>query len=568
MRVDTQNPEAGTTHVACALTLVHVSNPEFSHWSLGPGSHIVGREADCDIMIEDCTISRRHATLLVLGDRAVRVFDLGSRNGTWVNDRRVDRETVMQPGDQVTFGVVRFMLQARGEKKSSLQRKIGQSHRKQASQRLLNVLPVNEALTDLSYTDFMTAKAFQALSSMAIAADDGLEDICRKGLKRLARIIKGERYAVFLTRDNCESVDRIASYHGTVNSSVSAPALKSRSILREVISNKRAVHFRVMVGDRTFTGGRALTLQKFRSILAVPLINRNRVFGVLYADTTQRKQRYSADSLQLMGACAQVLSPKIAQHRVVKMNSEQCVIGSELRLASRMQQELMPDHLPKVGGYAFHAYQTQCKQVGGDLYDIGKLADGRVMFMVADVSGKGMGAALLASSILAAFRILRGQTPFDLTDAVRRVSLELINSSRMADFATLFIGILDPAQHRVEYVNAGHEPPLLVSDDASHRFLESGNMAIGVLDDVTWRRQAIDLLPGDRLLLCTDGLLEATDASGGMYGRDRMVSFAVAHREVSTTEFARVLIDDARRFRSGEPPCDDVTMILLDRDRD
>ncbi len=294
------------------LQLVHPSNPVAGHWCLSSDGLIVGRECHCDIVVDDCTVSRRHAYLQVLGHDRVRVVDLGSRNGTRINNRRLEHEGVLQVGDRVTFGVVTFVLQgAVQDDRRSLPAISVEAEPDDELRGVVESVPANRPLTRPAFPDGSAARAFVALSELTVDDHDLLEGVCRKVLKLLSRILKGERYAIFLPATEPGAVDLLAHYQIAVAASV--PSMTSRAIIREVMVKRRALHYREGAGGRQFTGSKAVSLQRVRSIMVVPLICEARVSGMLYADTTQRKQRYNEGALTLLIECGRLCSSKIVE---------------------------------------------------------------------------------------------------------------------------------------------------------------------------------------------------------------------------------------------------------------
>ena len=202
--------------------------------------------------------------------------------------------------------------------------------------------------------------------------------------------------------------------------------------------------------------------------------------------------------------------------------------------------------------------------VGGDLYDMIILPDGRFLFTVADVSGKGMGAALLMSNILASFRILYGSKVFDLSRAVSRVSTQLFESSNLGDFATLFVGLLDTTTHHLSYVNAGHNPPYIVSKDGSIRELEPSGFMIGAFDYGDWPAKEDTMNSQDTLVIFSDGVTEAVGKEG-QFGETRLKDVIVAERDKSPASIAAALSKKIGEFVQDEPQSDDITMLLVKR---
>jgi phosphoserine phosphatase RsbU/P len=550
--------------------LIQRDVPKPQEWLLAPGAYLVGRDASCDIVIDHLTVSRRHAKLDVDAQHGVRVTDLGSRNGIRINQRRLRKQQAIAfAGDQLSFGDVRLLLQPAGQPPAQpdAQTKGVTITERLARHSHISGMPIEEALASLSLSDGTAAQAFKALSELAglLATHQRLEDMFSEALERLAHIIPGQRYAVLLSERDPDLLEINATYLLDPDDSRSFDI--SRTILREVVTKKRAVYFSDLGGDQRFTSQDSVVLQGIRSAMAVPLVDQERVLGILYIDTSESGERYDPRTLKLAATCGYLLAAKITQQHLLHEQQSKQAMEAEMLLAARMQQDLMPLDLPEAPGYTFHAHLAQSRLVGGDLYDVAHLPDGRMLFLEADVAGKGMGAALLASNILSAFRILLGFASFDVLDAVQRASRQLLETSKRSDFATLFIGVLDTAKNSVEYINAGHNPPLFMPFQGNARNLEFGEVPMGVLGDFTWTRRTLTLAPGDRLLLYTDGLLDAANEEGRLYAHTGLLQFVAHHKNLPASDFLRELIDDIQQFMGEESPTDDLTVLLVERNR-
>ncbi|MEE8577551.1 MAG: PP2C family protein-serine/threonine phosphatase, partial [candidate division Zixibacteria bacterium] len=229
------------------------------------------------------------------------------------------------------------------------------------------------------------------------------------------------------------------------------------------------------------------------------------------------------------------------------------------------QRNLLAKSIPELKGYSIHAFQEQCRMVGGDLYDVAKLRDGRLTFVVADVSGKGMGGALLMSNILASFRILYEDDDFDLSRVVKQVSRQLFTYSAPEDFATVFTGILDPVNNTLSFLNAGHNPPLLIKPDGVVQYLEPSGTMIGAFDFSDWQQETVKIGVGDMLLVFTDGVVEA-DCRGEYYGLERLQELVCKHRDIPLSELSDQIMNDVESFAAGTPRSDDITLLAVKRE--
>jgi len=546
--------------------MYRLSSPQYGNrhdWQLQPGTYVIGRVPPADLMVNDATVSRRHAQLDIAANGKIRLTDLASLNGTLVNDRKITGSVDVKVGDAITFGTVGFLISS-GET-AITKPKVAvtdgiESHTAMSS------LPIDEALQPLALKDYSNPRIFKAISDMAkmLILPQSADEMFRESLALLQDIVHAERAAVFLAREGSETLTLVTYWLSDQKGSDSFTI--SRSIVREVLDKKMAVLFSDLISDERFAKQESIVVSGIRSAMAVPLINEQKVLGILYTDTADPWQRFDEESLKVTATFGNILAAKIINQGLLKERQEKEALESELRIASQIQEELMPKVLPMVSGYAFHAFQMQCKMVGGDLYDAALLRDGRVLILLADVSGKGMGAALLASNILSAFRMLRGNSDFDVAEATTRVNAQLHGSSRSGDFATLFLAVLDANSHTLTYVNAGHNSPLLVRNDGKIEYIEATGMPIGVFDGVGWESRTVTLAAGDRLLVFTDGIPEAINAAEDFYSDERLEKFTVDHRAEPPDAFATALINDVSNFVGDAPRSDDITLILLQRE--
>ncbi|MCX6830893.1 MAG: SpoIIE family protein phosphatase [candidate division Zixibacteria bacterium] len=546
--------------------MYRLSSPQYGNrhdWQLEPGTYVIGRVPPADLMVNDATVSRRHAQLDIAANGKIRLTDLASLNGTLVNDRKITGSVDVKVGDAITFGTVGFLISSSETAIPKPEVAVTDGVESHTS---MSSLPIDEALQPLALKDYTNPRIFKAISDMAkmLILPQSADEMFSESLALLQDIVHAERAAVFLAREGSETLTlvtfRLSDQKGSDSFTI------SRSIVREVLDKKMAVLFSDLISDERFAKQESIVVSGIRSAMAVPLINEQKVLGILYTDTADPWQRFNEESLKITATFGNILAAKIINQGLLKERQEKEALESELRIASQIQEELMPKVLPVVPGYAFHAFQMQCKMVGGDLYDAALLRDGRVLILLADVSGKGMGAALLASNILSAFRMLRGNTDFDVAEATTRVNAQLHASSRSGDFATAFLALLDANNHTLTYVNAGHNSPLLVRNDGTIEYIEATGMPIGVFDGVGWESRTIALAAGDRLLVFTDGIPEAINVTEDFYSDERLEKFTVDHRAEPPDIFATALIADVSNFVGDAPRSDDITLILLQRE--
>jgi sigma-B regulation protein RsbU (phosphoserine phosphatase) len=210
-------------------------------------------------------------------------------------------------------------------------------------------------------------------------------------------------------------------------------------------------------------------------------------------------------------------------------------------------------------------YSASCRQMralGGDCYDFACLADGQVAMLVGDASGKGVAAALMMASVQASLRTASQFTGDNLASLLRAVNLQACASSPADRYATLFYGVLDRVTLTLRYVNAGHNPPVVLHGDGSIDWLEPSGAPVGLFPDAMWHEEAIHLVAGDRVLAYTDGVIEASSPSGQEWGIDRLLQAAEASRMEPADELVRSVLYSMDAF-SGGVQTDDATVAFL-----
>lgn len=311
--------------------------------------------------------------------------------------------------------------------------------------------------------------------------------------------------------------------------------------------------------DARYVAGRGGT----RSELAVPITSNGHVIGALNVESDRLDAYSQADAQELTYfafVAAISIEKAVLHHQLVEKQH----LDHHMALARDVQLSLLPAAAPVVPGYDFAGLNVPTMEIGGDYFDYLPLPDGRLALVVADVSGKGMAAALIMATFRAALRaeLRRSSRVADVVDAVNRLLLESIDPSR---YVTAVYGILDPATGEFEYVNCGHTPPLLLRADGSCEWLDRGRPALGMPVSGTDDSGVVRLDPGDMLTIYTDGVVELWSTSGEEYGRPRLEQLLRSRASLSAAavvkEVTRTTLDHCGR----ESYEDDFTLMVVKR---
>jgi len=312
------------------------------------------------------------------------------------------------------------------------------------------------------------------------------------------------------------------------------------------------------------------SLQQFgaRSSLIAPLVTRGEVIGALWVDQGERPSRFTTREIQVVMAIASQAAIAIEGVRLAREAEDKRRIEYELGLARQIQTSFLPEKCPVIAGYAVHSMWQTAREVSGDFYDFVLLPGGRVAFTIADVSDKGIAAAMfmaLARTILRTMTIGK-PTP---RETIERANDIILADARSDMFVTVFHGVLDPHTHRFTYVNAGHNPPLLYRAARKEVMTVKGHgIALGVMPDIAIEEHTLDFEPGDLLLMYTDGVTDAINAQEEEFGTERLADLVSAHAHQTPAELIAEITRAVTDFAGEGIHFDDVTMVALKRDTD
>ncbi|MGI5939067.1 PP2C family protein-serine/threonine phosphatase, partial [Methanoculleus thermophilus] len=236
---------------------------------------------------------------------------------------------------------------------------------------------------------------------------------------------------------------------------------------------------------------------------------------------------------------------------------------AELRIARDIQMSFLPDRLPEIPGLELAALSLPAKEVGGDFYDAIPLSGNRTAFVIADVAGKGVPAALFMALSRTVLRA-NAQVPRSAREAVSEANTLIAEDAKSGMFVTLFYAVVDPAEKTLAYVNAGHNPPLLFRSGGGRPVkLKGTGIIIGVMPDAEYREETIRLESGDLLLLYTDGVTEAINSAEEQFGEERLIETVMRSRDLPPAEIVGRVRDAVMQFSGDEPQFDDQTLMVI-----
>src|SRR5579863_706502 len=525
----------------------------------------IGRQADNHLVLRDNRASRRHCQI-VFENGAYVVEDLNSRHGTWVNGERAARR-VLRNSDRIDFGVQDSYQLTITFDKDDIHRLLDQfsstSHPGGEAgggdlAKLRSLVEVARALQNsLSTHEVLTAVVDAGLAVTG----------CERGFLLLRKPHdKDADLDVSVARDRFGKALEASDLR--VPTSLIRRALVSR---RELLS--------MSFDPNEITGMRpemTVATLELRSVVCLPLIQirgglgddtRNvspmeNTVGLLYMDSRDAPADLSAGNRELLQTLAIEASTILENARLLDEERAKIRIEDELKIARDIQQGLQPSSMPTVGWFRAAGSSLPSTQVGGDYFDVHPISPHAWAAVVADVSGKGVSSALLASLLQGMF-VMTSDDPLHIEPRLARLNEFLLERTRGEKYATVFYCILD-SSGLLSYANAGHCAPFLVSRDGRLRSLHTTSMPVGMIEGAPFQTVQTQLEPGDKIVIYSDGLTEAEGADGAFFDTDRLRTCLREGVALGATALHASLLEALDRFTDGGAVRDDITALVLE----
>ncbi|NLD57420.1 MAG: SpoIIE family protein phosphatase [Methanomicrobiales archaeon] len=284
-----------------------------------------------------------------------------------------------------------------------------------------------------------------------------------------------------------------------------------------------------------------------------------------HGDLDFRLVIHSGDEFETLAASFNQMAADLKENieNLRRTTAEKERYTKELEIAKEIQESILPESVPAIPGFEVAAITIPAMEIGGDLYDFIPAQNGNFGFIIADVSGKGVSAALFMALSRTILQASGGAAP-DPSGIIRNANRLIYGDGRSSMFITVFFGILDPEKKTFTYVNAGHNPPLLFRNGEVGSWLggEKG-IALGVVPEVNIKASTLELRPGDLLVLYTDGVTEAFNENDAFFGEERLLSCVSRHHARPVQEIADALLEEIRSFAGTAPQSDDITLVII-----
>jgi sigma-B regulation protein RsbU (phosphoserine phosphatase) len=553
------------------------------HISLTGALQVIGRDQEkCQIVIPHHTVSREHARITV--QNGVYYIEDGdgrgnpSRNQTFVNSKKVEERTPLKPDDRIK--ICDFLFQFRDERVPPAPKPLPEGMRKG---RAADEEPDSGGLTTIEATqgkgnvqDFLqvaTSDLLRALLSISQNLAKTLE------LDPLLTEIADTLFGVFRQADRCfvlllDEAGRPFPKVVKNRRPKHDDTRFSRTIVKKTVESMQSYLSEDASSDASLGPAASIAEFKIRSVMCVPLATADgRPLGAIQLDTQEKAKKFNTDDLNVLAIVANLAGVAIEKARM-----HEAVLASEreqkeIELARKVQLGFLPQTLPDVPGYEFFAHYSPAQTVGGDYYDFVSLPGGRVAVVLGDVAGKGVAAALLVAKLSSEVRFCLVTNP-DPARAITCLNEQLFRGGIQDRFVTLSVLVLDPSAHRLTVVNAGHLPPKLyhggrgdLADAVDH---DATGLPLGVVPEYSYEARTVPLEPGDTVAVYTDGVTDALNAGGQMFGPqavERLLTPDDANRPDAgrPRRLGERLLAAVRKHADGRPQNDDIAVVCFGR---
>ena len=549
-----------------AVLLVLAPSGQRSRVALDTMPFGIGRQSGNNLVLRDNRTSRNHCHI-VFENGSYAIEDLNSRHGTFVNGKQISRH-VLHNSDRIEFGVRDSYQLTFSAEQQDIQRLLGQigsvatpAGEASGAGNLIKLRSLVEVARALQ-NSLSTAEVLTAVVDAALAVTG-----CERGFLLLRP--QGDKDA-----DLDVSVARDRSGSELQPEDLRVP----RHLIRQALTSRRellSMSFDPME-EQGVRPEMTVAQLELRSVVCLPLIRLRSgapddtrainamedTVGLIYMDSKATPADLSSGNRELLQTLAIEASTILENARLIEEGRSKLRMEDELRLAREIQRGLQPSSMPQTGWFRAAGSSSPSTQVGGDYFDVRQNSPASWTAVVADVSGKGVGSALLASLLQGSFLMASGD-PEQIAPQMARLNEFLLDRTRGEKYATLFYCILD-ASGLLSYSNAGHCAPFLVSPDGRLRTLNTTSMPVGMLEGAPFQMLQRELEPGDKLVIYSDGLTEAEDADGAFFDTERL---RLCLRENAARDAAGLhaaLLQAVDRFTEGGTIRDDITALVIE----
>jgi len=519
-----------------------------------------GAETGNHLQLNDRRISRNCAAIVSEANHFY-IEDRGQRRGLYVNGEKTESRE-LQPGDVITFGLEdSYQIIYRSSETS------GDESIPMFLTRIEHMTSTDQSSGGLNKLNLLLEATTLLHSQLP------LDSVLGKMLDHAISVTNADRGLLLEANQAGQLSVRLARRNGGMRLPPESLSPSQTAIQMALKQQAAVITEDLAQAEMDLQAAQSIVAQGLRAVVVIPLYSvtrassdesivdviRGQFLGVVYLDS-RRPAAFSRLDRQILDALAADAAGTLDNARLVERERERQRMEQEINIARDIQQALLPRALRKYPYLDVKGCNFPCLSVGGDYFDVFPMSDGRTAFLIADVSGKGLGAALLTTMLQGA---LSGLTlGYDPARVFNHINRFLCDHAEVGRYATIFFGVMDGIGH-MEFINAGHPSPYLIRDGKAETPFTEGSYPVGLVPEAEYTAACLKLEPGDTLVLFSDGVTEAMDPDDEMFGMSRLAEVLNDKNDVPLEHLQKCILEAVENFVRGERQADDVTMLLV-----
>jgi serine phosphatase RsbU (regulator of sigma subunit) len=551
---------------------VYSRKGKFSQLSLKGEKITIGRSSENDVIVTDPYSSNLHA-FISPSDRGYVLRDNNSKNGTFLNSERIQGQIELKKGDEILIGSTRIIFD------KELSTNVELTREDSALTNIHTILNVKDILKKADISTTIRAKV----------RESDLDKIDKE--YRLISVINAVSQELLFHRPKPELIDKVMELinenlpmdRGTLmlkegnplqlqpksicindKSLVNKRFQVSQNILNMVTNKHSSLLISDVQVDPLLQKTSSVIIQKIRSAMCVPLWNNDEIIGVIYSDRISLAEPFSDEDLRLLTLIANLAAVKIEDCEAREEQKKADDIKKQLELAAQIQKNFLPRESPEFEGYDIAGHNVPTYQIGGDYFDFIPIGSNRLGVTIADVSGKGPPAALHMVSFRTRLEVEAG-LEYDIQEMTARLNDFVHSKTDTNRFISFFFCELNNLTGELRYVNAGHNPPIVIKRTGKTKRLGSCGLCLGMFPSEKYDAGSVTLDRGDLAVLYTDGITECRGKDNKEFGERRFVKLIKKNSSCSAKELLERIFKELDIFTKGVDQMDDMTLVIIKR---
>jgi sigma-B regulation protein RsbU (phosphoserine phosphatase) len=532
----------------------------------------IGRSADNDINILDPFCSGHHAYIYPL-EEGWAVRDNGSKNGTFLNGKKIKAEVELKKGDEVLVGSTRVVFD------KEIPTHVEVTEDPSSSANVNTIMQVEELLTKTEIDTTLKAslapvdmekvrtehRAFSIMSdvSKALLLHQPISELLDNIMDLICENLPMDRGILMIKEGNpAQFIPKVIRIN---DKNLKDQKIQlSQTIINMAVDKNSSVLTSDAMADTRFKAMESIIKFNIHSAMCVPLWNNREIIGIIYSDRISNLEQFTDEDLKLLTLLSNLAAVKIENAKLIDQAIEKEKMEKELDLAAKIQEDFLPKENPPCKKFEIVGYNTPCYQVGGDYYDFIDIDPARLGIVVADVSGKGVGASLLMASLRAALQS-EVYSGYKIEEMAVKLNDFVHRSSAPNAFITFFFCELNKESGELKYINAGHNPPLIIDKKGKITRLESCGLCLGMFASSTYEVKKVKVNLGEMAVLYTDGITESRSKDNKEFDEKGLIKLLRKHTKLQAPKILKKVYEELDSFTAGADRMDDMTLVIIQR---